>query len=217
MPKEKTRRPGVAGRSETAILDAAKALFLEEGYDAVSLDQIAERAGVSRQTVYNRFGGKEPLFRAMIERHWGVFEGPAAFPYPAPAGAPPAQPEGVLRQVARALIYFIDKTDQIAFTRLVIAESRRLPWIGEAFYRLGKAAPLAAFAEGLRAMDADGLIDCPHPELAARQFIGLIQEFVIWPHVMAIGPAAQSLPPTPLVVDEAVAMFLARYGRRTSS
>jgi TetR/AcrR family transcriptional regulator, regulator of autoinduction and epiphytic fitness len=213
MPQAKSRRPEIAERSQTAILDAAKALFLELGYDAVSLDQVAERAGVSRQTVYNRFGGKEPMFRAMIERHWQVLDNPGAFPYPAAEGRT-VDAAGVLRQVARALIYFIDKTDQIAFTRLVIGESRRLPWIGEAFHRLGKAAPLAAFAKGLEDMDADGLIDCPHPALAARQFIGLIQEFVVWPQVMAIGPAIDTLPPTDLVVEEAVAMFLARYQRR---
>ena len=44
-----------AQRSEDAILAAARTLFLDAGYDGVNLDRVAEAAGVSRQTVYNRF------------------------------------------------------------------------------------------------------------------------------------------------------------------
>lgn len=206
-------RPDVAARSEAAILDAAEALFLEDGYDGVNLDRVAARAGVSRQTVYNRFGGKEQMFRAMIERHWSGIDHQAAFPYDrARAGAPDVA--SILTEVAWIVLDFIDKTDQIAFTRLVISEARRAPWIGEAFYRLGKAPPLATFVDGLRALAEDGHLDCPHPEIAARQFLGLIQEFVIWPRVMAIGPDLGALPSSQVVVDEAVAMFLSRYGRR---
>ncbi|MEU6218270.1 TetR/AcrR family transcriptional regulator C-terminal domain-containing protein [Streptomyces sp. NPDC047022] len=47
--------------------------------------------------------------------------------------------------------------------------------------------------------------------VAARQFLGFVQEFVIWPQVMAIGPDVMKLPPADLVVEEAIAMFLSRY------
>ncbi len=103
-------------------------------------------------------------------------------------------------------------TDQIAFTRLVISRSRRLPWIGQEFYRLGKQPLLRAFVGCIEKMIADGQLSCPHPELAAHQFLGLIQEFIIWPKVMAIGPAIQDMPPDKVIIDEAIRMFLGRYG-----
>ena len=49
-----------------SILEAAKQLFLEQGYQGVSLDQIAATAGVSKLTVYSHFGDKETLFAAAI-------------------------------------------------------------------------------------------------------------------------------------------------------
>ena len=67
--------------------------------------------------------------------------------------------------------------------------------------------------ERLRRLDAAGSISCMYPEIAAHQFFGLIQEFVIWPQVMAIGPAAQAMPASSLVIDEAVLTFLSRYER----
>lgn len=203
-----------AQRSEDAILSAARTLFLDDGYDGVNLDRIAEAAGVSRQTVYNRFGGKDALFRAMVRRHWaGVMTwsdqvratiGDIRFPDPA----------AKLVGIARAFLRFIDSADQIAFTRLVIAESRSRPWIGEEFHRFGQGLTLETLAGILGAMHAQGVLDCPRPAIAARQFLALINEFSLWPGVMA-ADSAQSRPlDLDTVVTEAVATFLARYGRR---
>ncbi|MCJ2072466.1 TetR/AcrR family transcriptional regulator [Methylobacterium sp. J-030] len=195
----------------TAILDAARRLFLEAGYEGVNLEQVGQAAGVSRQTVYNQFGSKDAVFRAVVDRHWDAVRAEVA----AVAHAPPAlaaDPGEVLRGFARSLLRFVHGTDQIAFTRLVIAESRHLPWIAEEFYRAGKAPLVAAFADVLAALTGQGLLCCEQPELAARQFMGLIQEFVIWPRVMAIGDGFKDAPRDAVVVEEAVAMFLARYG-----
>jgi AcrR family transcriptional regulator len=67
-PRRARRSDGV--RSDAAILEAAARLFLERGYDAVSMDDIGGAAGLARQTVYNRFRDKEDVFAATIERHW---------------------------------------------------------------------------------------------------------------------------------------------------
>lgn len=192
------------------ILIASKALFLEDGYDGVNLDRIATRAGVARQTVYNLFGSKEAVFRATMEHHWAAF-GLEELSARLDRDISRADPADFLRRFAEMVLTFIAETDQVSFTRLVIAESRRLPWIATEFYRLGKAPLAETFTACLREMSEAGVIDCAHPELAARQFLGLIQEFVIWPQVMAIGPDVMKLPPTGLVVEEAVAMFLSRY------
>ena len=49
-----------------AILEAAMALFPERGYEGVSMDAIAQQAGVSKLTVYNHFADKEALFAAAV-------------------------------------------------------------------------------------------------------------------------------------------------------
>src|SRR5690606_16913121 len=52
-----------------AILDAAKRLFVSQGYERVSMDQIAAEAGVSKLTVYSHFGDKESLFAEAVRAH----------------------------------------------------------------------------------------------------------------------------------------------------
>lgn len=223
MSPAETPRPGGgraararadAQRSEDAILSAARALFLNAGYDGVNLDRIAEAAGVSRQTVYNRFGGKDALFRAMVRRHWGgvvtwsdqVRATIRDVRFPDPAAK--------LVGIARAFLRFIDDAEQAAFTRLVIAESPTRPWIGEEFHRFGQALTLETLAEILGAMHQQGVLDCPRPDIAARQFLALINEFSLWPKVLAVGAAQAEVQDPDAIVAEAVATFLCRYGRR---
>jgi len=200
-----------AGSNSTRpLLLAAKRLFLEAGFEGVNLERVAREAGVTRQTVYNLFGSKEALFRATVELHWATIarDGEAALSAGFDLEAGPAT---VLRRFGEAVVRFINETEQVAFTRLVITESHGRPWIAEEFYRLGKRPLLEGFIACLRQLHEAGLIVCPQPLVAAHQFFGMIQEMVIWPHVMAIGPAAEEMPPSGLVVEEAVLTFLGRY------
>lgn len=194
-----------------AILQAAKRLFLDAGFDGVNLERVGTAAGVTRQTVYNLFGSKEAVFRAMVGLHWEEIARDSSAVLSTSLN-PGLEPAVILRGFGEAIVRFIDGTEQVAFTRLVIMESRQRPWIAEEFYRLGKQPLLEGFTQCLRRLDEAGVIACQHPEIAAHQFFGLIQEFAIWPHVMAIGPAAKALPPPALVIDEAVQTFLSRYG-----
>lgn len=73
-------RPSVkrAAAIEDAILDVAHALFLELGYQGLTMEGVAARAGVSKGTLYARYIGKEPLFRAVIAKRldiWSVMAG----------------------------------------------------------------------------------------------------------------------------------------------
>ena len=56
------------GGSRGAIVEAAERLFLERGFGAVSMDELAEAAGVARRTLYNQFASKEEIFREMLLR-----------------------------------------------------------------------------------------------------------------------------------------------------
>ena len=215
MPRARRRETRDIGESATtrAILDAAHRLFLKAGFDAVNLEQVGRTAGVSRQTVYNQFGSKEAVFHEVVKRHWEAVRRETASAFAAMEAAPTSAAE-CLRSFARALLRFVEETDQVAFTRLVIAESRQRPWIADEFYRCGKEPIVKGFAAALAAMAKRGMIACAQPELAAHQFMGLVQEFVIWPRVMAIGKGLADLPDNDVVIEEAIATFLSRYAVR---
>lgn len=215
MPRAKRKETRDISESATtrAILDAAHRLFLKAGFDAVNLEQVGRAAGVSRQTVYNQFGSKEAVFHEVVNRHWEAVRRETASAFIAMEAAPTSA-AACLRNFARALLRFVEETDQVAFTRLVIAESRQRPWIADEFYRCGKEPIVKGFAAALAAMAKRGMIACAEPELAAHQFMGLVQEFVIWPRVMAIGKGLADLPDNDVVIEEAIAVFLSRYGVR---
>jgi AcrR family transcriptional regulator len=189
---------------------AARRLFLDEGYDAVSIDDIARVAGVARQTVFNRFKSKDAVFRAMVADHWERWGSAAAVR----AVSHDDPVENHLRAVAQGIEAFQQDPDQIKFQRLIVGESRRLDWIGPAAYRSGKGPRMQALADHFAKLDAEGRLSCPDPVIAAWQFVGLVQEFLVWPRVMDIGDAADGLPSASVVIEEAVATFMARYGVR---
>ena len=57
-------------RTRQAIIDAAHSLFTEQGYNATSMRQIAERAGIALGGIYNHFASKDEIFQALIiEKH----------------------------------------------------------------------------------------------------------------------------------------------------
>jgi AcrR family transcriptional regulator len=189
---------------------AARRLFLDQGYEAVSIDDIAGVAGVARQTVFNRFKSKDAVFRAMVADHWerwGNAVGVSSVRHEDPV-------DDHLRAIARGIAAFQDDPDQIKFQRLIVGESRRLDWIGPAAYRAGKGPRMQALADHFGRLHAEGRLACPDPVLAAWQFVGLVQEFLVWPQVMDIGDAAAALPSADVVIEEAILTFLARYGVR---
>ena len=87
------------GGSREAIVDAAERLFLERGFGAVSMDDLAEAAGVARRTLYNQFASKEEIFRETLLRVSGQLED--ALP---PGIETQGDVEDVLRLIARAIL-----------------------------------------------------------------------------------------------------------------
>src|SRR5689334_11823277 len=66
MPTETAQKQTKSERRRAAILDAATAAFLENGFGGTTLDDVIRRSGGSRSTVYEQFGDKEGLFAAII-------------------------------------------------------------------------------------------------------------------------------------------------------
>src|SRR5690606_16007182 len=102
-----------------AILEAAESLFLEHGFEGVSMDQIAARAGVSKLTVYSHFGDKDALFFEAVE-HYCDKQVPSALFTPAPQ-----QPlRERLAGIGRAVYALMASPEAVAGFRLMCASLR---------------------------------------------------------------------------------------------
>src|SRR6202044_590065 len=64
-----TRLPRLARRRQ--LLDAAMEVFVARGYHAAAMDEIAERAGVSKPVLYQHFPGKQELYLALLDESVG--------------------------------------------------------------------------------------------------------------------------------------------------
>jgi len=193
--------------SEDKAIAAALRLFLKSGWSGVNMDSVAVEAGVARQTLYNRFGSKDALFRAALDTHWAALGRAAEKELD-----PTRPPRGVLTEIAKTILAFIDDHDQVGMTRMVIAESRTHPDIARVFSERGKAPLMRLFVDYLSAATRAGKLSCPQPKLAARQFLGMIQESLLWPRVMG---APDELQEPRIVVQGAIDVFMRCYaGRR---
>ena len=166
-----TEPEGTAPRPKLlALLEAARARFLEDGYAAASVDAIAREAGVSKATLYGHFPSKEALFEAVVvaqcRRHASAVEA-------LDTGGDDVA--GTLAELARALLRFLLEPDSIAIYRVVAAESARTPELGRTFYEAGPARLQARLAAYLRRMGERGMLSVPEPEIAAVELISLIR------------------------------------------
>ena len=120
------KTPGPArradGRREATrrkLFESAVTLVSEQGYGATTVDEIAERAGVAKGTVYYNFGGKDELYAALLE--WGVTRLADTLHEAVPH--PEVEPRQALTAVLRAGVVFIGTHEALA--RLLMAETWR--------------------------------------------------------------------------------------------
>lgn len=191
-----------------AILAAASLVFIEKGYEGASMELVARTAGAARRTVYNQFPeGKKELFRAVVERMW------ASFPVMDIASDDVAlsDPAAGLRKIGYGIAAFWSPPLAVAFLRMVIGEKTRFPDLMDSFFEVGKTPAVAAVTNYIAELGHRGSLSFAVPDLAARHFLGLIDETILWMRVM--GENA-TLPPEQVtqVVEKAVVIFLGHYG-----
>jgi AcrR family transcriptional regulator len=203
----KARKPEVIAKaqrmgSRDAIVDAAARLFLERGFGSVSMDELAVAAGVARRTLYNQFASKEEIFREMLSRVSRQLE--QAFPSGIETQG---DVEDVLRVVARVIVDLHKNSEYLGFLRMVVADSRQFRWIAKEF-----AAVMDPQTERLTRYLAHltdlGILSCSNPTLAAHQFMGILNEFSLWPWMIG---RERPLASDKEVIEEAIRMFLQRY------
>ena len=196
------------GELREAIVAAAERLFLQRGFGAVSMDELAEAAGVARRTLYNQFPNKEEIFRDMLRRVSGQLED--AFP----AGVETqGDVEDVLRLVAHMILRLHKHPEYLGFLRMVVADSRQFPWIAEAFATVMEPQT-ERLVRYLAQLTALGVLDCRNPMLAAHQFIGMLNELSLWPWMMGRECLRVSADDA---VEETIRMFLQHYQRPQGS
>ena len=151
--------PGFGPRGQArcrALLDAAAALFVEKGFALTSLSDILRQAGGSRTTLYEHFGDKEGLFRAVMERHCDrVLE------------------ENLFR-VGLHIAGTLTMPETAAILRILVSEGGRIPDIARAFFQVGPEKTVRWLADGFRDLAEAGRLRIDDPEAAAHAFIGMM-------------------------------------------
>ncbi len=211
LAKTSKPKPGTPGRPKdpvkgAAILEAAKRLFVEQGFEGASMDQIAAEAGVSKLTVYSHFGDKETLFaevcRAYCEQQLptSMFSDCAGLPL-----------RDCLMQIGQAFVGMVMSPDAIAGHRILCTPQVVDTHVAQLFWESGPARVQHAFAQLLAQRVAAGELEIDDVARAASQFFVLLKGDLHARQVFGCGegwcdPTAQ--------VAAAVEMFLRAYAVR---
>ncbi len=150
------------------ILEAAAEMFRTHGYD-VSMDVIATAANVSKQTLYNQFGSKEDLFKAMIADRAAVMRAPLN------ASALERHPRDMLADIARQYYQHACGEHEIGYYRMMIGASQQFPDMGRAYYEAGPKQMVEALAQWIAREERLGRLDTGgDPVLAAEHYLSLV-------------------------------------------
>ncbi len=191
------------------ILAAATRVFLASGYGGASMDAIAGEAGVSKQTVYNHFGGKGALFGAIVRKKCEQLLEPLGAPPPT-SGHPGGDPQTVLSDIAQRFLELVLAAENMANFRAVVAESRRFPELAKAFYSSGPEIAVDNLARYLQTMDRHGVLAVAEPKPAARLFFAMLRGDLYMRRLLGLGPAPGKADMR-RVVGQAVRAFLAAH------
>lgn len=202
-------------RKRRAILDAATEIFLLHGFLGTSMDEVAARAEVSKQTVYKQFASKEALFIEIVRSMTGDAAGRVQTEMREPQDA--QQLEAELRAYAERQLAIVMTPRLMQLRRLIIAEAGRFPELGRALYEGGPGRAIAGLAAAFRRWADRGLLVLDRPLVAATHFNWLVMGEAV-NRVMFLGDEAipNAAARRRYAVD-AVRVFLAAYGKRRRS
>jgi AcrR family transcriptional regulator len=196
-----------------SILEAATYVFCREGYAGANIDMIAAEAGVSRQTIYNHHGDKEKLFvavvRALTERaNAGIFATLATFP-----DHPESLDAELIDFAVRLNRNCICNSDGKYLRKLIQAEGQRYPELFATWREDGPGKTWAALAARFARLAHAGYLDVEDPDVAARQFLALIDADLKVSMLLGDQPDETTVRQA---ATNAVRTFLRAYGKRAS-
>jgi len=204
-----TQALGRSARKRQTILSAGRDLFLSNGYQGTSVDQIAASAEVSKQTVYKHFGDKHELLLAIVNHALDSTVTP--FLKRIRALADTAHLEADLTALAADYLRAVLQEPVVQLRRLVVGEANRVPEMAQLYYDQAPARTLAAFAECFSVLHDRGLLRVPEPADAAEHFAFLVVGRCIDQALFCGGPDVLASVDVGSHVRAGVRVFLAAY------
>ncbi len=159
-----------AVRRDARLVEIAAAMFMERGFDATTIDAVAEAASVGKATLYARYRDKAALFAAVFQRQidrWLAVSAPDSLP----SGA---RVEDVLVAMGRRMADAALAPEAIAINRIVTAQALRFPDLARMVQREGWQRSSAAVAAVIDRFVIDGQITVDDSNLAADLFLALV-------------------------------------------
>ncbi|GLS20773.1 TetR family transcriptional regulator [Labrys miyagiensis] len=192
-----------AERRHRALLDTAARLFITRGLDGVSLEAIAEEAGVAKRFVYARYRDKGDLFadtlRRLIQERLSFIGSYEVGPAPVDQG---------LQAFAEMLEVAATQPEALALYRLVITELHRFPALSSLFVDKMRLNVLGSVTRVLTTYQTRGEVHFDDPVMATELFVTLVVQG-------ARGRALVGIPETPAEMrrrtEAAVRLFLDGY------
>lgn len=180
---------------------------MEFGFEAASVEEIARRAGASKQTLYARYPSKARLFAAvMAQRSDQVL---ASFSSFLMKGDNPA---AALTGFGNTLLNLVLDKETLALQHVVFSAARKFPELAKTFYDLGPGRAMKLLAGYLQQQSAMGNLKVDDPEIAAEQFANLVVGELLRRAALGLGrrttPAGRRAR-----LKAAVRTFMAAYGK----
>lgn len=186
------------------ILDGARKVFMDLGFDGASMGEIARAAAVSKGTLYVYFADKSALFEAILEQE-ALQHGQVVFNFD-----PARDAETTLKEFGRAYIHLLCRPGGGSAIRTVMAIAERMPDVGRRYYARVLDKTINRLSDYLKAHVASGELKVDDCDLAASQFMELCKASLFLPFVFQAAPAPSEERMTE-VIDSATRMFLAAY------
>ena len=205
LPHTETRTE----RKRQAIIEAARAVFLRNGYLGTSMDEIAALAAVSKQTVYKQFADKERLFIEVIAEI--VQDVDSETQIATRAVGDTDNVERDLGHLARRFLGSLREPHLLQLRRLIIGEAGRFPALGRTYWRDGFERTLETLSAGFHRLTERGLLRVDDPLVAAEHFAGLLL-WIPMNRVMFGGEDSVTDAQLERAADAGVRAFLAAYG-----
>ncbi|MFK4729464.1 TetR/AcrR family transcriptional regulator [Agromyces mediolanus] len=201
-PRTRGRPPGLAG---PALLAEARAVFLERGYAATTMDEIAARARISKSSLYREHPSKSELFAAVVA-DWAASGRDATRPMLERLTAA-AEPREGLAELGHGMLRGMLSPPVVEMRRLVITEAKVQPEVAAAYRRDSWERNVDALAAAFGELHRAGSLTVGDARAAAAEFTWLVVGAPL--NSALLGERFDGLDAH---VTSAVATFLARYG-----
>jgi TetR/AcrR family transcriptional regulator, mexJK operon transcriptional repressor len=202
--------PRTSTSKHQAILDAAEMIFLRDGYLGTSMDDVAGRSHVSKQTVYKHFGSKESLFVEIVTSM--TSRAGDAVDVNMSAEAAGDDVRTYLRDYALTQLTVVLTPRLMQLRRLVIGEVARFPELARVLHESGPKRAISQLAATFGRLAERRLLTLDDPALAASHFNWLVMAEPL-NRAMLLGD--DSIPSEPELrrhAEQSVQVFLAAYG-----